>query len=455
MHIIRRTRGIDPRAKTAGLHGHVELLIKDATTGKIRERITGDNMLTNGLNNALNECPFGLDKRDTGMDTIGGTYLETTPIYSQLLGGIFMFPQALGNNADLLFPPFSNSPVGFASMSDYTQEDSRQGTFDAVASGVITNGFKYSYGWGPSYGNGTIASLGLSTRNAHTWCKNTSNMFKPFQLNSGSIGFSSIKPSGSRILSIAEQGTLLTNAESRTYDYIYFFKQQKPYTVGILEHLRFEDLDTNNPYSNTNRNGYTWKVENTWASTSIPIRYTTQIVGSYVYIITHTDGTFTVRKLNIADGSLASTDTYTFSGSFGSGNAVLYGNYIYCGASTANKILKCNTQNTADVTEVTATGLAANSDLFFVNTQFIYTTNGILDAESDIFESTNNPITYALDQWFSYPVAEYGSWLLFNSGSYISAVMKQWGLMTHYDLQNAVTKDATKTLTVNYSITQA
>lgn len=455
MQILKRTQGIDLKAKTGVIRGEVNIQLRDALTGKIAHEESGHNMLTNGLNNALNQCPFGLNKIDASLGDVGGSMLTLTPLYSQLLGGVFLFPSALGNDADLLYPPFSNSPTGFASMSDYTQTDSRQGTYDAVSSGVITNGFKYVFSWGSAYGNGTIASLGLSTRNCHTWLKERANMIKPFQASSGNVGFYRARSGYTRLLAISESGSCFIKGTSSTLGYtdLYFFKQIRPFTLNIMENVRLNDLDFDNAYSDTYRNGYTWKISNVNFG-SFPLQFTVEIIGSYVYVITHSAGSFTVKKYDIADGTLVSTDTYSFSGDFGSGNAVLYGNYIYCIASVANKILKANINNVADVTEITATGVAANGVLFFVNTQFIYSSYGILDAESDIFQSMDAPLTYALDQWYTYPVAEYGNWLIFNGGNNTCASMKQWGLMTHYDLQSAVNKTADKQMLVQYSITQ-
>lgn len=459
MNILKRTQGIDLKAKSGVIRGDVCFQLKDDLTGKITYSEKHHNLLTNGLNNALNECPFGLNKVDTAYGTTGGSIFNVTPIHEQLLGGVILFPSTLGNDTDLLYPPFSNSPTGFASISAYSQEDSRQGTYDLVSSGVITNGFRHVFSWGSTYGNGTIASLGLSTRNAHTWCNSLSNIFKPWASGAATTGYVRARVSRTRLLSVTEKGTLIAygTANYSGYNRIQFYKNLKPYSVGLLEDVRFDNMDVDNPYSNTNRNGYTWRNDTDIPAAlgSIgPLQYTAQVIGDYLYINYHTGGSFTVKKLSLTDGTLVSTDTYTFTGDFGSGAAVLYGDYIYCGSSSANKILKCNINNVADVSEITASGLPANSFLFFVNTQFIYASVGILDAESDIFESIDSSITYALDQWFTYPVTEFGNWLIFNGGTNTCVTMKQWGLMTHYDLQNTVTKTADKQMIVQYSITQ-
>lgn len=460
MQILKRTQGIDLKAKTGVIRGEVCFQLKDDVTGKITHSESRHNLLTNGLNNALNECPFGLNKVDTAHQSTGGGVFPVTPIYEQLLGGVILFPSALGNDTDLLYPPFSNSPTGFASLSAYSQTDSRQGTYDTVSSGVITNGFRHIFTWGSAYGNGSIASLGLSTRNSHTWCKSVSNMFKPWQSSSGSLGYIRARANRTILLSVTEKGTLVAYGTGNYTGYyrLLFYKNLKPYSLALLEDVNFANMDCDNQYSDTNRNGYTWKNDTDIPSALGnvgPLGYTAQVVGDYVYIIYHTDGDFTVKKLSLTDGTLVSTDTYSFAGSFGNATAVLYGNYIYCCASTANKILKANITNIADVSEITATGLAANSHFFFTNTQFIYSSYGILDVESDIYESTDASITYALDQWLTYPVAEFGNWLIFNGGGNTCVTMKQWGLMTHYDLQSVVTKDASKQMVVQYEITQS
>ena len=285
-------------------------------------------------------------------------------------------------------------------------------------------------------------------------------MFKPWASSAATTGYVRKRGTWTRLLSVTEKGTLIAYGTSAYsgYNRIQFYKNLKPYSVGLLEDVRFENMDFNNPYSNSNRNGYTWRndtdIPSALGDISYGLGFTAQVIGDYLYIIYHTGGSFTIKKLSLTDGTLVSTDTYTFSGDFGSRTAVLYGDYIYCGASVADKIIKANITNVADVSEITASGLPANSFLFFVNTQFIYASVGILDAESDVFESFDSSITYALDQWFVYPVAEFGNWLVFNGGTNTCVTMKQWGLMSHYDLQNTVTKTADKQMIVNYSLTQ-
>jgi len=469
MHILKRTQGIDLRAKNSVLRGDVCFQLKDALTGKITHEERGHNMLTNGLNSALNGCPYQLNKMDSGYGSTAGTMLNVTPLYKQLLGGVILFPQTLGNDPNLLFPSFANTPTGFASLEDYTQTDSRQGTYDGTSSRMVANGYKHVFDWGSAFGNGTIASLGLSTRKCHNWLNSLDTSFVPFLKNDSMSGFVRELPSiNMRILSVSEKGMLIVNAtgSSSGWNNIYFFKFYKPFTVSIFEDVNkyltntYMMLDTSKPFGDDSDNtksshGYTWKLENAIGGGS-GIDYSAQIIGDYVYLVYHSGGTFTVKKLNIADGSTASTDTYTFSGDFGTGRGVLYGDYIYCIANANNKIIKADITDTSSVDELTATGVVANGQLHYVGTQFIYADTGILDAEADVFEAFNGNFG-VWNNHYKYPVGDFGMWLMMNtaySSENLSATMKTWGLMTHYDLQSAVTKDASKQMIVSYTITQ-
>lgn len=121
--------------------------------------------------------------------------------------------------------------------------------------------------------------------------------------------------------------------------------------------------------------------------------------------------------------------------------------------------------NVADVTEITASGVTANRHLFSTGGQWIYGQDFLLDGESDkvvvaganIFDLGQG----TQNRFSNYPVYDNGMWLVChgtNSGVYtypqLQATIKQWGLMTHFDLQNTVTKTADKQMIVNYSITQ-
>lgn len=480
--IIKR-QGIDPKARTAAIRGDVCIQLKDALTGKIVEEERGHNMLTNGIESAINGCPFDINKIDGGASSTPRTWVYT-PMYQKLLGGLLLFPQALGNDANLMFPSFANSPTGFASMDSYQQGDSRQGSYDAVSSGVVTNGFRHVFSWGSAFGNGTIASLGLAPMFCEGWCKDVTKRLRPSTLLADNA-FTTYAMYYQRFVAIGENGFCTITRErdnNLRFSQLCFYGRQRPHSLNLLQNMPYNDTrvdyDTDYsayPFSNEHRNGYTWAVHVPNLPSNNDIdgywrRYSFQVTDDYVYVVYHTSdngSSYTVTKLDITDGSVVSENTYTFSGSFGNGVPVYYNGYIYAPSSVAGKIYKCNTANVADVTEITHSSIPVNAHLRYTGGQWIYNQYFILDASCDTIEGNTGIIGAGYSEGEAYKEDGYGSaiplfddgmWLVgtfsTRSNIYITANVKQWGLMTHFDLQNAVVKTPDKQMEVQYSITQ-
>ena len=462
MHILRRTQGIDLKAKSGAIRGDVCLQLKNAVTGKVTFEERGHNMLTVGLDNALNKCPYGLNKVDTsysGSGATGSAIFKVAPIFSQLLGGVLMFPQALGNDTNECFPSFANSPTAMASMETYSQTDARQGVFDTVSSGEVTNGFKYAYSWGSAYGNGIISSVALAPRNAHVWVNDPTKALQP-PYNSTDWTqvqgiYKALGLSRRRILALSEKYLITNDATDNTTAYYNLKAYRMPmFNANILFEYstNFDNADTVT-IDGVTINRTLWTQTFTEDITGV----TLNIVGEYLYMISRSSNTFTVKKINMSDGTTASTDTYTFSGAtFGSGKGCMYDGYIYWGSSTSGKIYKCNMTNTADITEITDTNFSANTYVWYVGTKWLYTNDGILDADTGLFKAFLSKI-YPNAQGLGFPAYDSGMWLVNIGGTYgvgIGVQLKQWGLMTHYDLSNSVTKTADKQMILNYTITQ-
>ena len=454
MKILRRTKGIDFKAKNSIIRGDVTIQLRDALTGKVKFEERGHNMLTNGINSCLNGCPWDMNKIDGCYDGVVGTPFKTTPLFSQLLGGVMLFPSVLGNDPDLLFPPFSNSPTAYSSMEAYVQTESKQGTFDSVSSGEITNGFRFVHTWGSAYGNGQIASLGLAPRNCHNWCKDVETMIMP------NNGFASNYPvqgyyhnTNGHIVYAMNKDYILVN-DGNWSPVMKCYKNSAP-NVNIKLPYTGSLFTDDYTVDGVTIDGALWRVED--MGISYFYGHNVQIIGNYVYVIARNNSTFAVRKYDITDGSLVSTDSYTFSASFGSPTASIYDGYIYCSKAGGGAIYKCNMSNPADVTEITDINIEDGCACWCLGTNYIYTWDGILDGDSGIFVPfTSATKFYKAANWTSYPLWDTGMWIVgysYGNGA-IGATMKQWGLMTHYDLQSPVTKTADKQMIVNYSVTQ-
>lgn len=462
MEILKRTKGIDTRAKSGAIRGDVCFQLRDAVTGKVKFEERGHNMLTNGLNDAMNKCPLGLNKVDT---TYGGIRSSVnpavpfyiTPIFSQLLGGVILFPSALGNDADVFFPSFSNTPTAYASMESYTQSDNKQGTFDSVASREVANGFMYQYSWGSAYGNGTIASLGLAPRNAHVWCKDPTKCFQPPVQGGGNWYqvqgyYKTFSDNNQKVWAMNDKYALVNDTSTSTgrTNGIRCFRFS-PYNANIMLPYSANNVFATDTYA---VDGVTlttciWKIDNIGYNIN---EHAIQIIGDYAYAISRNGTTFTVKKITLADGTIVSTDTYTYNGySFGGTKPTIYDGYIYCGASTAGKIYKCSMSDTSVVNEISDGAIRANEFCYCRGTKWIYTCDGIIDGDTGTFVPFSSD--FFTDQR-STPIYDSGMWLVNSGTNGIGALLKQWGLMTHYDLKTVAHKDNTQSMTLNYTITQ-
>jgi hypothetical protein len=397
-----------------------------------------------------------MNKVDGCYDSIIGTKFPTTPIFSQLLGGVILFPSALGNDPDLLFPSFSNTPTAYSSVESYQQTDSKQGTFDSVSSGEIQNGIRFVHSWGSSYGNGTIASLGLAPRNAHVWCKDVPSMIKPNNGFTGGFYAQGYCHGTARIVYAMNKDYIIVGDGSWN-PVMRCFRNTAP-DINIKLPYTGSDLFTTDTYTidGVDIDGCLWTNNN--MGISYFNGYNMQIVGSYVYTIIPSGSTITVNKFNLSDGTLASTDTYNFSGcTFGSPSACIYDGYLYCVKNGGGVIYKCNMSNTADVTEIADASIESGCHVWNLGTNFIYTWDGILDGDSDVFVPfTSATKFYKAANHTFYPLYEDKMWIVAfaYANQSIGATMKQWGLMTHYDLQNSATKTADKQMIVTYDVTQ-
>ena len=468
MKILRRTQGIDLKAKSGVIRGDVCFKLKDALTGKVTEEFRGHNMATHGLESAMNGCPFDLNKLDGG-NTNGVQTYTYAPIYEKLLGGLIMFPQALGNDPSLMFPSFTNTPTAYASCDSYQQGDPKQGSYDAVSSGIVTNGFRHVFLWGSAFGNGNIASLGLAPKYCEGWCRdvNTRRASAGYTANTGGTGYT---------VAVSERGILKVMPEESNAGcaaLLCFYGNVRAHNISLVQSFKsaWFELDANGypvQFSNEHRNGYTWAlhVPNLPANTVLyPRNYSFQIIGDYVYVIFRTGSSnpsFIVTKLDITDGSVVEENSYTFNAPIGDSVPVYYDGYIYFGSSSAGTIYKGSCATGQIVGEITDPSIPASANLRFTGGQWIYGEYFILDASCDILVAntgSTNPRDYTDgDTNATAPMFDDGMWFVYRysdrNGYYLTSYMKQWGLMTHYDLAEPIQKTIDKQMEVYYTITQ-
>lgn len=145
------------------LHGHTKIELQDVNTGE-KKVIEDDNMVTNGLAKML--IPAG------GWANVFGTYAFYQPtdvnkqdFANRLLGGILCFEQPQEENENNINMDYGNRIVAKASSYAYTGIETTQGSYNLEESGKQENkAYKHVWDFATNQGNGTIASVSLTTQ---------------------------------------------------------------------------------------------------------------------------------------------------------------------------------------------------------------------------------------------------------------------------------------------------
>ena len=442
MEVLRRTQGIDFKAKNSSLMGSVEIQLKDADSGKVKEVVKQKNMFTNALDSLFNKSCFNIANSIaiTASTTQSAVFPKQTPVINKALGGIILFPNALGSDANLLYPDFdTNYPTGYASQAEYTQDDSRQGAFNGNSSGIIpnTNSYKLVYDWGSSFGNGQIASVALSNSKCYKYFndKSTSLMtptgtgyFKQFFYNWScrSIGYNN-------------QGLVYTNNSSVLH--LAKFPERKL--------TLWHEYDGTPPYEDFEIPNFTFDY-GMYICVKDDYIHVFKVLSStsFKYIkIDCSDWTNTETTFTDVGGTLTGAEQYY-------NTCAVRGNYVYLPKSGWGSLYKINLTNIADITEIempsgtTARYSQTSCGNIIYGVSYIIGTDDVVRTTSSSITTDGNLVPAYLD----------GVWcakIPISSGTHgIYADVITPYCATHADLENAVTKTADKSMTVNYTVTQ-
>lgn len=143
------------------MKGKTIIELTDVNTKEVK-RIEDCNMFTNALDAVFNKIPWWHSNTAVGAPSYSEIN-SLVPIVGKALGGLLLFPNAMEENAELLFSPASNKPTGIASFDGYTGEDTRRGSYNTIESGKIPNGFRFVWDFTTSAGNGPISCACLTS----------------------------------------------------------------------------------------------------------------------------------------------------------------------------------------------------------------------------------------------------------------------------------------------------
>lgn len=140
------------------------LELTDENTGTV-ETISKTNMVTNAVNDILGINPMGLFYHTGGQyDDEVVWNSELLPICPNMIGGILLFSSAVTEEADNIYLSSGNLPVAYASNDVNATANVARGSMNLTESMALTDGYKFVWEFTPSQGNGTIAAVGLTSK---------------------------------------------------------------------------------------------------------------------------------------------------------------------------------------------------------------------------------------------------------------------------------------------------
>ena len=144
--------------------GSLTVELEDINSGAV-QTVQESNMVTNAVNDLLGTNPMGLFYKASGQYDLMMEWNDAMlPICPNMIGGIMLYPSALTEQASNIYPPSSNLPVGYASNDVNATGNLKRGSMNLVESLALSNGYKFVWEFTPSQGNGTIAAVGLTSK---------------------------------------------------------------------------------------------------------------------------------------------------------------------------------------------------------------------------------------------------------------------------------------------------
>ena len=140
-----------------GIKGKTTFELTDVNTGEV-EIIEDNNMVTNALQDFL--LTYGIFNKTVFVDDN-----RTSELYSNLLGGLFLFDTALDENVDNTFMPAGVKMIGNGSKDvSNSGAVTELGSYNETESGVQSDGsIKFVYDFSTAQANGTISCACLTS----------------------------------------------------------------------------------------------------------------------------------------------------------------------------------------------------------------------------------------------------------------------------------------------------
>ncbi len=446
------------------MKGKTEIILTDVHTGE-QKKVLEQNMTTNALNDIFLQEGYMKD----ASEMYGSNF---QPIYQKLLGGILLFDKTLEENAANYFAPAGTNltACGVYGVKN-TTGDTLRGDYNSDESYLDTRAktMKYVYDFPTSKGNGTIASVCLTSANG-----GYSSYGAETDGSTGQTAAYFLGTGGSRaFVSINDEYAFAVDYQN---DVIYTFtpsivsSQLQSVTIRKRRaHLKTlpvtysasaagEVLESKIVQLSSIHSSYMWNYDTT-ANTLYFManrNYFEIQNGREFYIAAIPIGTMIARTYNITNRTGVSLN-YSTGG--------VYGGYLYIGGYNNNQSYKINLESDTDYAQLSGVNTALNfQQCCFWNHGRIFALCGSLNSWNyrlAAVDPATNKARYT-QNYLNDSKGNTKKWVAVTGSNVAFAVMNEGSgflvpcnyLATINNLSSPVTKTAAQTMKVIYTISE-
>lgn len=447
------------------MKGKTEIILIDVHTGE-QQKVLEQNMTTNALNDIFLQEGYMKD----ASEMYGSNF---QPIYQKLLGGILLFDKTLEENAANYFAPagINLTACGVYGVKN-TTGDTLRGDYNSDESYLDTRAktMKYVYDFPTSKGNGTIASVCLTSANggyssygAET-DGSTGQTAAYFLGTGGSRDFVSI--SGEYAFAVDYQNdviyTFTPSTVSSQLQSVTIRKRRahlKTLPVTYPAYAAGEVLESKSVQLSSISSAYVWNYDTTANTLYFMANrgYSEVQNGREFYIAAIPIGTMIARTYNITNRTGVSLN-YSTGG--------VYGGYLYIGGYSSNlKNYKINLESDTDYAQLSGVNTTLDFQrCCFWNHGRIFALCGSLNSWNyrlAAVDPATNKARYT-QNYLNDSKGNTKKWVAVTGSNVAFAVMNDGSgflvpcnyLATINNLSSPVTKTAAQTMKVIYTISE-
>lgn len=415
--------------------------LTNVKTGEV-ERIEDHNMFTNALDSIFNRAPYYFNNALLQKFNQVSEELLTPP-NEKALGGLLLFPEPIAESADVLYAPAENKPTGIASHDAYSGADSRRGSFNAIESGPVTNGYRFVWDFTTSQANGPISCACLTSAKGGEGYLDGSSVFLHSRAISSVAAIVGLYHKNEGNATDADtdknpRGIAIGADDDGVYFYRYATSSICRYSAPkseldlVLNSETYETLFTltNPTCSWTVADGFVWGIKTNGNSSG--------------------NASIVIDKYDKSNGWSVSTQTVSVAAqlkkSENTRSVAILGGYLYLQGYDNLSVYKINLSNFADVTKIATPTDGRNLG-----------TIGHLVACKDFVIEADDAV-HSINA-LSNPLALVGCWAIMGQGFYSTGAQLYFGatILTPYlatinNLSGVIQKTADKTMKVTYTV---